>query len=78
MRIKYKVYSAKWCSVCDKLKALMKQNGEDFEVVDIDEDLEAGEFIIQKGHKTIPQIYKLDVYVGDCKDYIETHKGDKK
>lgn len=51
------VYSKSNCPFCDKAKALLKQKGIVFEEVRVDQDQEAREFIINAGHRTVPQIY---------------------
>lgn len=74
----YRLYSAKWCSVCDKLKKYMEENLINFEVKDIDEDLNNGDFIMKKNHHTIPQVYDAnDNYIGDCKTFISKYESNK-
>jgi glutaredoxin 3 len=51
------VYSKKHCSFCDQAKALLKRKDIAFEEIKIDEDEQAREFILGKGHRTVPQIY---------------------
>jgi len=51
------VYSKKHCSFCDQAKALLKRKDIAFEEIKIDEDEQAREFILNKGHRTVPQIY---------------------
>ena len=52
------VYSKAHCPFCDKAKALLKLKGVTYEEIRIDEDEEAREFILEQGHRTVPQIYK--------------------
>lgn len=51
------VYSKSNCPFCDKAKALLKQKGIVFEEVRVDQNQEAREFIVNAGHRTVPQIY---------------------
>jgi glutaredoxin 3 len=51
------VYSKKHCPFCDQAKALLKRKDIQFEEVKIDEDTTAREFIMEQGHRTVPQIY---------------------
>lgn len=51
------IYSKKQCPFCDQAKALLKNRSIPFEEVKIDEDDSAREFILSKGHRTVPQIY---------------------
>ena len=69
----YKVYSAQWCNYCKKLKGFMDDAGIEYEEIDIDEDLEAGMFLLEKDHRTIPQVYKDGVSVGGYSDFITLH-----
>lgn len=52
------VYSKAHCPFCDKAKALLKLKGVEYTEIRIDEDAEAREFILEQGHRTVPQIYK--------------------
>lgn len=51
------VYSKKHCPFCDQAKALLTNKGIAFEEVKIDENSDAREFIMEAGHRTVPQIY---------------------
>lgn len=51
------VYSKQHCPFCDRAKALLKNKNIPFEEIRIDEDEDAREFILEKGHRTVPQIY---------------------
>lgn len=51
------VYSKKHCPFCDQAKALLKSKDIAFEEIKIDEDDQAREFIMEAGHRTVPQIY---------------------
>lgn len=52
------VYSKNNCPFCDKAKNLLKLKDIKFEEIRIDLDDEAKQFIINEGHRTVPQIYQ--------------------
>lgn len=52
-----KVYSKSNCPFCDRAKHLLTQKGIVYEEVRVDLDPDAREFIMQAGHRTVPQIY---------------------
>lgn len=51
------VYSKKNCVFCDRAKSLLDQKGIEFQEIRVDEDQSAKDFIVSKGHRTVPQIY---------------------
>lgn len=52
------VYSKENCPFCTQAKALLTKKGIQFEEVRVDLDPSAREFIMNEGHRTVPQIYK--------------------
>ena len=52
------VYSKPACPFCDKAKHLLETKGIDFEIVDISQDIDAREFLVDSGFRTVPQIFK--------------------
>lgn len=54
----YVVYSKEKCPNCTYAKNLLKSKGVDFTEVNIEQDAVAKEFLLQEGHKSVPQIYK--------------------
>jgi glutaredoxin 3 len=52
------VYSKANCTNCDKAKGLLKLRGVQFEEVRIDLDTEKRDWLVEQGHRTVPQIYK--------------------
>ena len=52
------LYSKNNCGYCLQAKALLKNNDSPFEEVNIDTDDVAREFVINEGHRTMPQIYR--------------------
>jgi glutaredoxin 3 len=51
------VYSKANCPFCDKAKYLLTQKGVPFNEVRVDLDQQARQFIVEAGHRTVPQIY---------------------
>jgi glutaredoxin 3 len=52
------VYSKSNCPFCDKAKYLLTQKGVEFKEVRVDLDQQARQFIVDAGHRTVPQIYQ--------------------
>jgi glutaredoxin 3 len=52
------LYSKNNCGYCLQAKALLKNNDIPFEEVNIDTDDVSREFVINEGHRTMPQIYR--------------------
>jgi glutaredoxin len=52
------VYSKNNCPFCDQTKNLLKLKGIDYSEIKIDENQVAREFVLSKGHRTVPQIYR--------------------
>jgi glutaredoxin len=51
------VYSKNNCSFCVQAKNYLTQKNIPFTEIKIDENQEAKEFILEQGHRTVPQIY---------------------
>jgi len=53
------VYSKNYCIFCDRAKSLLKSQGIQFEEICIDDETNLGakQFIMEQGHRTVPQIY---------------------
>ena len=52
-----KVYSKSNCPFCDKAKHLLTTKNIKFEVVNIEEQPEAREWLMAQGHRAVPQLY---------------------
>lgn len=55
-----KVYSKNNCPFCVQTKNFLTQKNIPFEEIKIDENSEAREFVLSRGHRTVPQIYHGD------------------
>ena len=51
------VYSKPLCGYCDMAKQWLNKHGFEYEEVRLDTNPEAREFLINEGHKMVPQIY---------------------
>lgn len=52
------VYSKANCPFCDQAKNLLKLKNIAYEEVRVDLNPEARQFIVEAGHRTVPQIYQ--------------------
>ena len=52
------LYTKNNCGYCLQAKALLKNNDIPYEEVNIDSDEDAKNFVINEGHRTMPQIYR--------------------
>tara|TARA_B100001094_G_scaffold259111_1_gene259175 strand:+ start:321 stop:596 length:276 start_codon:yes stop_codon:yes gene_type:complete len=51
------VYSKPLCHFCDMAKHWLTKHGFEYEEVRVDTNPEARDFLINEGHRTMPQIY---------------------
>ena len=51
------IYSKDHCPYCDMAKNWMKSKNIAFNEVNIEQDQQAHDFIMEQGHRTVPQIY---------------------
>ena len=54
------IYSKTQCPNCVHAKNFLKAKGIEFEEKNIENDYEAREFILEQGHRSVPQIYLGD------------------
>lgn len=55
-----KIYSKENCTYCVQAKKLLESKNIAYREVRIDLDASAREFVLSKGHRTVPQIYLDD------------------
>lgn len=67
------VYGAEWCKFCKKTKDLLDSKYIEYIFIDIDEKVEESEVLIEKGLKTIPQIFEGGNLVGGYSDLVESY-----
>ncbi len=51
------LYSKPNCPYCTMAKNYLDNNNFEYEIVDITENLDAKNFLLNEGHRTMPQIY---------------------
>lgn len=54
------MFSKSNCPYCDSAKALLDSKNIRYNVIDITQDSSAKEFVIEQGHKTVPQLYIMN------------------
>lgn len=54
---KVTVYSKTHCPYCIQAKSLLNSRGIEYEEVNIEENQEARMFVLEQGHRTVPQLY---------------------
>ena len=64
------VYSKSNCPECEKAYALLDKAGLSYHKIKVDEDTAARTFLIEEGHKAVPQIYLNDEYIGNYKKLL--------
>lgn len=62
------VYSQAHCPGCSSLKMVLKSKGIEFSEVRIDLDAEAKAFVLGKGHRSVPVMYKDGIHVPTIND----------
>lgn len=52
------MYSTQWCTYCRRLKSQMDREGIEYQVVDIEDDPEAAEYVmsVNGGNQTVPTV----------------------
>jgi len=63
--IESKVYSANYCSWCNKAVQFLEKEGLKVRIVDITDDQDERKMLVERtGQKTVPQIWIGDTYIG--------------
>jgi glutaredoxin len=68
------VYSKNLCGYCVQAKNWLKSKNIEFKEINIEEQLEAREFIISQGHRTMPQIYIEGQSIGGYQQLIQLNE----
>jgi len=77
------VYSKNNCPFCDRAKALLESKGIPFNVIKMEDEPTAREFLMDQGLRSVPQIFKDGVLLpggyqglaGKDETFFETLKG---
>lgn len=59
------IYTKNNCPACLRAKALLNSKNLPFQARNVDEDLEAMDFIVEQRHRSLPVVYNGDVWVQD-------------
>jgi glutaredoxin len=81
--MKYIIYGSPGCNFCSRARNLLTVEKQPFVYIDLTKDPKALAFIIEMGHRTVPQVYLEDAmgvteYIGgyeDLQDHIQRWKG---
>lgn len=65
------VYSASWCGHCKRLKDFLRNSNLEFIETDIDEEVDKAMLLVDKGLKTIPQVFLDGKHLGGCEATIK-------
>jgi len=69
------MYTKSWCPYCDRAKALLREKGQSWTEIDIEEqDARRVEMIERSGQSTVPQIWIGDRHVGGFDDLAELER----
>jgi len=77
------IYSKNNCPFCDRAKALLESKDIPFEVIKMEENTGAREFLMEQGLRSVPQIFKDGVLLpggyqglaGKDQEFFNTLKG---
>ena len=61
------MYSTPWCGYCHRLKSQLDREGIGYEVIDIEQDPAAAEFVrsVNGGNQTVPTVRLVPAHGGD-------------
>jgi len=68
---KIQVYTKNMCGYCTQAKNYLTNKGIEFETINIEENPEAREFVINEGHRTMPQVYIDGNSIGGYQQLVE-------
>lgn len=65
------LYSKNNCPACERAKALLNQHYIQYTVKNIDNDLDAMDFVVAKNHRAMPVIYDGERHVKDAATLVQ-------
>lgn len=68
------IYGKSGCVYCERAKDYLMLNDIKYEYINIEDDGEALNFIINNGHKTVPQCYENNKCIGGYEDLVKYTK----
>ena len=57
------IYTKNNCQFCDMAKALLESRGVAFNTINVSEKSEARDFLIENGHRSVPQIFRGTTHI---------------
>ena len=57
------IYTKDNCQFCDMAKALLESRGVEFNTINVSEKSEARDFLIENGHRSVPQIFRGTTHI---------------
>lgn len=70
----YIVYGTPTCPYCDRAKMFLEQNGENYEYIDVSQNVEAKQMFIDMGLRTVPQIFKDKNLIGGFSELVQNFR----
>ena len=58
------MYTRTVCPYCEQAKALLTSKNIEYKAVNIEEDVDARNFLVTQGLRSVPQIYEQDTLIG--------------
>jgi glutaredoxin 3 len=57
------IYTKDNCQFCDMAKALLESRGVPYNTINVSEKSEARDFLIENGHRSVPQIFRGTTHI---------------
>jgi glutaredoxin 3 len=57
------IYTKTDCQFCDMAKALLESRGVEYRTVNVSEQSEARDFLVENGHRSVPQIFRGTTHI---------------
>lgn len=57
------IYTKDNCQFCDMAKALLESRGVEYRTINVSEKSEARDFLIENGHRSVPQIFRGTTHI---------------
>ena len=57
------IYTKTDCQFCDMAKALLETRGVEYRTVNVSEQSEARDFLVENGHRSVPQIFRGTTHI---------------
>jgi glutaredoxin 3 len=57
------IYTKDNCQFCDMAKALLESRGVQYNTINVSEKSEARDFLIENGHRSVPQIFRGTTHI---------------